>query len=312
MRDAGYCDKQPSKAPPLEQINNYPGSSAPDAAKFGKGTSTREGAAEAANAVRNNQGDPARYGRKVWFDMRTNKNELRALDSLLRKWLAFIAKQLGKQNVQSTISLDQPSPRRGGLVHQRPRRAPRWCRTRQCLEARGWHNGTACAIFARPECNCEADIAERESSLYSRLNIWAAQHLTSNTTTPGIAGLLRNTWMSISIGNHMTAKELVSAVESLTAEQRVELLQKLQAAKIDDIKAAAEKRRLAKMHAAMSDERMQPTIKLVKGALHRIGINDFVQASDMAKLNKSMSDAGLDMAARIEIKRQLSLIGVVE
>jgi hypothetical protein len=110
----------------------------------------------------------------------------------------------------------------------------------------------------------------------------------------------------------MNAKELASAIEELPQDLRLELLQKLEAKKLADIQAAGEKRRLAKLEAAMASQEMQPTIRLAAGALRRIGIHDFVKAADVAVLNKAMTEHNLDMAKRIEIKRMLSILGVID
>jgi hypothetical protein len=55
MSNPGYPDKRPTNNPPIEQTDVY--RPPPDAARFGKGTSTREGAAQAAEAVRQHSRD---------------------------------------------------------------------------------------------------------------------------------------------------------------------------------------------------------------------------------------------------------------
>jgi hypothetical protein len=50
-----FPDKKPSAMPPIEKTNVY--SNPPAAAAFDKGTSTREGAAQAADAVREHSRD---------------------------------------------------------------------------------------------------------------------------------------------------------------------------------------------------------------------------------------------------------------
>jgi hypothetical protein len=48
---AGYPDKTPTSSPPVESVDVCR-HRAPDAARFGKGTSTRQGAQQAQDAVR--------------------------------------------------------------------------------------------------------------------------------------------------------------------------------------------------------------------------------------------------------------------
>ena len=50
MSNPGYPDKRPANNPPIEQVDTY--RRPPDAARFGKGTSTREGAQQAQDARR--------------------------------------------------------------------------------------------------------------------------------------------------------------------------------------------------------------------------------------------------------------------
>jgi hypothetical protein len=60
-KNYNYPDRTPSQKPDIK-VSVY-GSNAPDAAKFGVGTSTRQGVEEAAQARRDNQA-PGNIGRK--------------------------------------------------------------------------------------------------------------------------------------------------------------------------------------------------------------------------------------------------------
>ena len=61
----------------------------------------------------------------------------------------------------------------------------------------------------------------------------------------------------------------------------------------------------------MADPETHGSIEYVKGCLRRIGLN-LVQAADMKKLNDAMTEHKLDTAQRIEIKRLLAALGVID
>ena len=87
--------------------------------------------------------------------------------------------------------------------------------------------------------------------------------------------------------------------------------------KLSDVIAAHEQknssaaRRATRLDAALADPARQPAINYANGALRRLGL-DFVAASDMNKLTEAMREKNLDVATRIELKRVLSDLGVLD
>jgi hypothetical protein len=100
-------------------------------------------------------------------------------------------------------------------------------------------------------------------------------------------------------------------VRSLSPDARRKLTEALKGFEMQSITAAADERRAAKLQAAMSDANKEGAIAYVKGCLRRIGL-DFVAASDMNRLNTAMAEHKLDTARRIELKRLLGELGVID
>jgi hypothetical protein len=70
-------------------------------------------------------------------------------------------------------------------------------------------------------------------------------------------------------------------------------------------------RRSAKLDAALSDPGKKAAINYANGALRRLGL-DFISASDMNKLTTAMRERNIDTTSRIELKRVLSDLGVLD
>jgi hypothetical protein len=81
--------------------------------------------------------------------------------------------------------------------------------------------------------------------------------------------------------------------------------------KAHEQKTSSTARRAAKLDAAMSDPARQPAINYANGALRRLGL-DFVTASDINKLDQAMRSSNLNTTQRIEIKKVLSDLGVLD
>jgi hypothetical protein len=108
--------------------------------------------------------------------------------------------------------------------------------------------------------------------------------------------------------------DLMTAVDKLDAADRLKLAEKLSAKKIDDLKAAAETKRVARIEAAMQNESLQPMLKMTMRQLRRLGL-DFETIAAKADV------AAVDAAARnlpsftaqesIELKTALSRLGAL-
>jgi hypothetical protein len=81
--------------------------------------------------------------------------------------------------------------------------------------------------------------------------------------------------------------------------------------KAHEQKNSAAARRSAKLDAALSDPSKKAAIAYINGALTRLGL-DFVAAADIHKLTEAMRSKNLETATRIEIKRVLSDLGVLD
>lgn len=114
--------------------------------------------------------------------------------------------------------------------------------------------------------------------------------------------------MAISIGTN-TMDQLIESVQKLNPEQRKTLVDKLQETSMADVRASAETKRLGKMQAAIDAE--SPVIPYAQGALRRIGL-DFVQAADLNRLISAMTAAKMDGTRRIELKKILADLGVID
>jgi len=78
----------------------------------------------------------------------------------------------------------------------------------------------------------------------------------------------------------------------------------------DDKRNSREAQRAARLQAAAS-EAMAPAVIYAKAALARIGL-DFHAAADLGKLNAALTEAKLDMTKRIELKKILADLGVID
>jgi hypothetical protein len=81
--------------------------------------------------------------------------------------------------------------------------------------------------------------------------------------------------------------------------------------KAHDARNSATARRAARLDAALADPGKKAAITYINGALTRLGL-DFVSASDVNALTAAMRSKNLDTATRIEIKRVLSDLGVLD
>jgi hypothetical protein len=79
----------------------------------------------------------------------------------------------------------------------------------------------------------------------------------------------------------------------------------------EEKKSGAEARRMARLKAAAESESMRPIVTYAEGSLRRLGL-DFHAAADMNKLNAALTAANWDTTKRIEIKRLLAEIGVID
>ena len=69
--------------------------------------------------------------------------------------------------------------------------------------------------------------------------------------------------------------------------------------------------RAAKLDKALNDPARQPAIQYAKGALRRLGL-DFAAAADINALTTAMRERDLDVTSRIELKRVLSDLGLLD
>lgn len=117
--------------------------------------------------------------------------------------------------------------------------------------------------------------------------------------------------MSINVG---VIDQLSAAVEAAKKANPADLRKLHQQIgdmlKAADAKNSAEARRAAKLQAAIDDPQKHGAVEYAKGCLRRVGL-DFAAASDVNKLNSAMTEHKLDTARRIELKRLLGELGVI-
>jgi hypothetical protein len=113
------------------------------------------------------------------------------------------------------------------------------------------------------------------------------------------------------IGNF---NDLMTAIDKLDSADRVKLAEKLSGQKMADVKAAAEKQRLARVDAALQNEALRPMFKTALRQLRRLGL-------DFEKIAATADVASVDRAARalpeftaaeaIELKTALARLGAI-
>jgi hypothetical protein len=109
----------------------------------------------------------------------------------------------------------------------------------------------------------------------------------------------------------MLIGDVAKAIEALSASDRAALLQKLSAAKLDDLKAAADNSRLARLNACAQDEKYAVAFKTALRGLRRLGldIEKIAAAGDTTALDKAMTEQRWSIEERIQLKTVLANIG---
>jgi hypothetical protein len=113
------------------------------------------------------------------------------------------------------------------------------------------------------------------------------------------------------IGNF---NDLLKAVDALDANDRIKLAEKLSAKKLDDIKAAADKKRLARIEAAMQNDDLQPTVKMVLRQLRRLSLDfeTIAATADVGAVDKAVRALpGFTAAEAFELKAGLAKLGAI-
>jgi hypothetical protein len=107
--------------------------------------------------------------------------------------------------------------------------------------------------------------------------------------------------------------DLVKEIEKLSASDRKTLLDKLSAAQINDVKAAADKQRLSRLDAAATDPKMSVAFATSVKTLARLGLDleKVAAAGDTAALDRAMQEHRLSGAEKIQIKTVLANIGAI-
>jgi hypothetical protein len=116
---------------------------------------------------------------------------------------------------------------------------------------------------------------------------------------------------SMFIGNFA---DLMTAIDKLDAADRLKLAEKLAAKKLDDIRAAAEQKRAARLDAAMQNEALQPMIKTVLRQLRRLGLDfeKIAAKADVASVDKAARELpGFTSGEAIELKTALARLGAI-
>jgi hypothetical protein len=118
--------------------------------------------------------------------------------------------------------------------------------------------------------------------------------------------------MTINVGDP-SIKEITAAIEKLDAGDRQKLIDKLSAAKINDLKAAAEKRRLKRLEAAAQDPNMEVAFKTALRGLHRLGLDleKIAAAGDVKLLDEAMTKAKWSPQERFQLKAVLANVGAI-
>jgi hypothetical protein len=109
-----------------------------------------------------------------------------------------------------------------------------------------------------------------------------------------------------------TFDTILQAIDELEPAERTRLAERLAAKKMDDIKAAAENNRMARLKAAAKDR----SVAFVTAcrSLQRLGldIEAVADKADIDAVDAAMADAGWKTDERIKLKSVLASIGAVE
>lgn len=105
--------------------------------------------------------------------------------------------------------------------------------------------------------------------------------------------------------------EIMLAIDKLDAADRLKLTEKLSAKKLDDIKAAADTKRMAKLKAA-AQERSVPFMTALR-SLHRLGLDIEAVAAkaDIAAVEAAMTQQNWPPFDRVQLKTVLANIGAI-
>jgi hypothetical protein len=106
-------------------------------------------------------------------------------------------------------------------------------------------------------------------------------------------------------------KDVLSAIDRLSAEDRVQLSEKLAARKMADIKAAADTKRLDRLRAAARD-RSVPFVTALR-SLHRLGLDleAVAEKVDIKAVEAAMAEKKWPAFERVQLKTVLANIGVI-
>jgi hypothetical protein len=118
--------------------------------------------------------------------------------------------------------------------------------------------------------------------------------------------------MTITIGEK-PLEQLAAAIDMLSAADRQKLIDKINATKINDLKAAADKARFDRLNAAATDPKFAVAFRTAMRQLARLGLEleAVAAAGDVKALNKAMDDNKWSSEERMQLKTVLANVGVI-